>query len=194
MSSNIEIEAKSLISEDEYERIIDKLNLGKYRKYKQTNYYIDTEDRFLKRNGIALRIREKDENFELTLKTPLSEGLLEKNENISWREFDNLKDKRIFPEGNIKKFLEILGVSIKDLKVLTSLTTERISMDYSIYHIDLDKNIYSNNIVDYELEVESSSMENAKEEITKILTSCDITNFTFNTISKQSRAMNALKK
>ena len=193
MSSNIEIEAKSLISEDEYEKIIDKLNLGKYRKFKQTNYYIDTEDRFLKRNGIALRIREKDENFELTLKTPLSEGLLEKNENISWRGLDNLKNKQIFPEGNIKKFLEILGVSIKELKVLTSLTTERISMDYSIYHIDLDKNIYSN-IVDYELEVESSSMENAKEEITNILTSCGITNFSFNVISKQSRAMNALKK
>ena len=193
MSSNIEIEAKSLISEDEYEKIIDKLNLGKYRKFKQTNYYIDTEDRFLKRNGIALRIREKDENFELTLKTPLSEGLLEKNENISCRGLDNLKNKQIFPEGNIKKFLEILGVSIKELKVLTSLTTERISMDYSIYHIDLDKNIYSN-IVDYELEVESSSMENAKEEITNILTSCGITNFSFNVISKQSRAMNALKK
>ena len=193
MSSNIEIEAKSLISEDEYEKIIDKLNLGKYRKFKQTNYYIDTEDRFLKRNGIALRIREKDENFELTLKTPLSEGLLEKNENISWRGLDNLKNKQIFPEGNIKKFLEILGVSIKELKVLTSFTTERISMDYSIYHIDLDKNIYSI-IVDYELEVESSSMENAKEEITNILTSCGITNFSFNVISKQSRAMNALKK
>ena len=147
MSSNIEIEAKVLLLKDEYNAIIEKLNLQKYRKIKQTNHYIDTPDRYLKKNGIALRIREKDEEFELTLKTPLSEGLLEKNENISWRDFENLSERQIFPDGNIRKFLLILGVKVSDLKVLTSLCTERIHVEFEGFGLALDKNIYSN-IVD----------------------------------------------
>lgn len=193
MSSNIEIEAKVLLLKDEYDTIIEKLGLGKYRRVKQTNHYIDTPDRFLKRNGIALRIREKDEVFELTLKTPLSEGLLEKNENISWRDFEKLTESNIFPDGNIKKFLLILGVKAGELKVLTSLCTERIEVNFEGFDLALDKNIYSD-IVDYELEVESSSMERAQEEIEKILSSCGINSFTFNKVSKQARALNSLEK
>lgn len=193
MSSNIEIEAKVLLLKEEYEKIIEKLNLSRYRKIKQTNYYLDTPNRFLKKNGIALRIREKEEEFELTLKTPLSEGLLEKNENISWRDFDNLNEKNFFPEGNIKKFLLILGVKVDELKILTSLTTERISINYENYEIALDKNLYSN-IVDYELEVESSSMEHACNEVREILKTCEIDSFAFNKVSKQARALNALEK
>ncbi|MBE6132980.1 MAG: CYTH domain-containing protein [Erysipelotrichaceae bacterium] len=193
MSSNIEIEAKVLLLKDEYNAIIEKLNLQKYRKIKQTNHYIDTPDRYLKKNGIALRIREKDEEFELTLKTPLSEGLLEKNENISWRDFENLSERQIFPDGNIRKFLLILGVKVSDLKVLTSLCTERIHVEFEGFGLALDKNIYSN-IVDYELEVESSSIERAQQEIENILNECDIKNFSFNKVSKQARALNALEK
>ena len=193
MSSNIEIEAKVLLLKDEYNAIIEKLNLQKYRKIKQTNHYIDTPDRYLKKNGIALRIREKDEEFELTLKTPLSEGLLEKNENISWRDFENLSERQIFPDGNIRKFLLILGVKVSDLKVLTSLCTERIHVEFEGFGLALDKNIYSN-IVDYELEVERSSIERAQQEIENILNECDIKNFSFNKVSKQARALNALEK
>ena len=193
MSSNIEIEAKVLLLKDEYNAIIEKLSLQKYRKIKQTNHYIDTPDRYLKKNGIALRIREKDEEFELTLKTPLSEGLLEKNENISWRDFEKLTESNIFPDGNIKKFLLILGVKVSDLKVLTSLCTERIHVEFEGFGLALDKNIYSN-IVDYELEVESSSIERAQQEIENILNECDIKNFSFNKVSKQARALNALEK
>ena len=193
MSSNIEIEAKVLLLKNEYETIIEKLNLSKYRKIKQTNHYIDTPDRYLKKNGIALRIREKDEEFELTLKTPLSEGLLEKNESISWRDFEKLADDHIFPEGNIKKFLSILGVDVTKLSILTSLCTERITVDYDGFNLSLDKNTYSN-IVDYELEVESSSMEHAQEQIKKILSYCSITSYSINKVSKQARALHALEK
>ena len=193
MSSNIEIEAKVLLLKDEYNAIIETLNLQKYRKIKQTNHYIDTPDRYLKKNVIALRIREKDEEFELTLKTPLSEGILEKNENISWRDFENLSERQIFPDGNIRKFLLILGVKVSDLKVLTSLCTERIHVEFEGFGLALDKNIYSN-IVDYELEVESSSIERAQQEIENILNECDIKNFSFNKVSKQARALNALEK
>lgn len=192
-SSNIEIEAKVLLLKDEYNKIIDTLNLKRYRKFSQTNYYIDTKDGYLKKNGIALRIREKDDEFELTLKTPLSEGLLEKNEDITWKEMDDMRDRGVFPEGGVKKFLQILGVKIEELHVLTTLTTERISIEFNGYRLDLDKNIYGG-ITDYELEVESTSMEHAKDCIKDILTQCGINDFSFNKVSKQARALNALKK
>lgn len=192
MSSNIEIEAKVLLNVEEYERIIDVLSLVKYRKVKQINYYIDTKDRFLKKNGIALRVREKDD-FELTLKTPLSEGLLEKSEAITWRDFELLQDKNIFPEGNIKNFLSILGVKINELTILTCLQTERIDFRYKDGKISLDKNTYSG-VVDYELEIEHTSMDKAQALTEEILKECGIEKKPQNHISKQARALNILNK
>ena len=58
MSNTIEIEAKALVSQDEYRKLA-KLFRGSPR-YVQTNYYIDTEDRLLAKEGVALRIRGKD--------------------------------------------------------------------------------------------------------------------------------------
>ena len=193
MNSNIEIEAKVLLLKDEYDTIIKELKLDKYRKFTQTNHYIDTPDSFLKKNGIALRVREKNQEFVLTLKTPLSEGLLEKNDSISWRDFDLLKDEGVFPEGGIKKFLQILGVKIEELKILTSLTTDRIEIDYKGGILCVDKNQYSG-MVDYELEVEFTSIEGAKDLALSVLKECNIENSTFNNISKQARALNALRK
>ena len=57
----------------------------------------------------------------------------------------------------------------------------------------LDKNTFSD-ITDYELEIESSSMDHAQEAVKNILESCNITSFEFNNVSKQARALNALKK
>ena len=70
---------------------------------------------------------------------------------------------------------------------------KRIEVNFEGFDLALDKNIYSN-IVDYELEVESSSIERAQEEIEKILTSCGIKSFVFNKVSKQARALNSLEK
>ncbi|MGN1295729.1 MAG: CYTH domain-containing protein [Bacilli bacterium] len=192
MSSNIEIEAKVLLNQEEYEKIIDVLSLEKYRKVKQINYYIDTKDRFLKKNGIALRVREKDD-FELTLKTPLSEGLLEKSESITWRDFELLQDKNIFPEGNIKNFLSILGVKINELTILTCLQTERIDFQYKGGKISLDKNTYSG-VIDYELEIEHTSMDKAQALTEEVLKECGIEKKPQNHISKQARALNILNK
>ena len=125
MQSNIEIEAKVLLSEEEYLTLIKYLHLERYKKIKQTNHYVDSVDRKLKANDIALRIRE-NEDFVLTLKTPLSEGLLEKNQTISWRDYSDLEEQGIFPNGDIKNFLEICGFNPLELKVLASLTTYRI--------------------------------------------------------------------
>ena len=194
MHSNIEIEAKVLLTKEQYNQLIKYLHLERYKKIEQTNHYIDTLDRVLKQNDIALRIRENNE-FVLTLKTPLSEGLLEKNQNITWREYTELEDRSIFPKGDIKNFLEICGFNVSALKVLASLKTLRIELELEEGILCLDENIYgpNNSVVDYELEVESTSMEKAEEIATKILKEIGITEFKFNTHSKQSRAIKAIK-
>ena len=194
MQSNIEIEAKVLLTKEEYESIVKYLHLERYKKIEQINHYVDTVERTLKQNDIALRIRENKE-FVLTLKTPLSEGLLEKNQNINWREYSDLEDKGVFPQGDIKNFLEICGFDTHSLKVLASLKTIRIELELDEGLLCLDENIYGKDgsIVDYELEVESTSMEKAEETATKILKEVGITNFKFNTHSKQSRAIASIK-
>lgn len=194
MQSNIEIEAKVLLSKEQYEKLLKYLHLERYKKIEQINHYVDTEDRLLKKNDIALRIRE-NKDFVLTLKTPLSEGLLEKNQNITWREYSELDDQGVFPQGDIKNFLEICGFNTRDLKVLASLKTSRIELELDEGVLCLDENVYGpqNSVVDYELEVEATSMEKAEETATKILKEIGITEFKFNTHSKQARAISAIK-
>ena len=127
------------------------------------------------------------------MKTPLSEGLLEKNQTLSWREYDALEDESIFPVGNIKSFLELCGFNTRELQVLASLTTYRIEFEYEDGLVSLDENHYGKNgkVVDYELEIESTSMERAEELIKRLLQEAGITDFKFNTLSKQARALEA---
>ena len=87
MNSTIEIEAKVLLSKEQYDKIVTYLGLEKYRKSKQMNHYIDSKNHVLRNNEVVLRIREKDD-FKLTLKAPLSEGLLEKDQLITWRDYE----------------------------------------------------------------------------------------------------------
>ena len=192
MHSNIEIEAKVLLQKEQYDQVVSYLHLERYKKIKQTNHYIDSTSRVLRDNDFALRVREKDD-FVLTLKTPLSEGLLEKNQTLSWREYDALEDESIFPIGNIKSFLELCGFNTRELQVLASLTTYRIEFEYEDGLVSLDENHYGKNgkVVDYELEIESASMERAEESVKRLLQEAGITDFKFNTLSKQARALEA---
>ena len=80
-----------------------------------------------------------------------------------------------------------------DLSKVVPHISELVNIYYEGFNLSLDKNTYSS-IVDYELEVESSSMEHAQEQIKKILNDCSITSFSINKVSKQARALNALEK
>ncbi len=195
MKSNIEIEAKVLLTEEEYDTLVEYLHLERYKRIKQINHYIDTPDRKLKNNDFALRVRELDD-FTLTLKTPLSEGLLEKNQSLTWREYDDLEDKNVFPNGDIKDFLENCGFKVSELKVLASLTTYRIEYEYKSSLLSLDENSYGehNEIKDFELEVETTSMEKAMEITKQLLEEAGIKFTKFNSHSKQARAIAAISK
>lgn len=193
MATNIEIEAKVLINEDDYNRVLKFYKKEELQKVTQLNYYIDTDDLLLKQFGIGLRIRQKD-FFVLNMKAPLQEGLLEKKESISEKEFDNFKNNGVFPNGSIKNLLLMFGIDITKLKIQTTLKTERIVIenfsDNEVFAID--KNYY-NGLIDYELELEGTSLERAKNSLKERCEELNI-DFVENAKSKQVRAMETIKK
>lgn len=190
MSNAIEIEAKALVRQEDYRKLVSRFSNSK--RYVQTNYYIDSEDRCLAKEGIALRVREKNGVYEMTLKTPLSEGLLEKNCSLSNEEFLALLKKNEFPKRDIARFLTMLDFNVDDLKVLTSLTTYRMDVNYEGGLLSLDQNEYSNK-VDYEIEFEYNNLEGATRVLKALLADegipCQIS-----TSTKVHRAMAAIGK
>lgn len=187
MSNAIEIEAKALVSKGDYEKLVAKFSDDK--PYEQTNYYIDTEDGLLRKEGFALRIREKEGLYEMTLKTPLSEGLLEKSCPWSRERFDAFMKDGTFPEGDIKRFLTMLDIDVSKLMVLTSLTTKRIDVAYEGGKLSLDENHYSN-LVDYEIELEHNSMVDATNKLEALFADMNIP-FVLSVKTKVARALRA---
>ena len=186
MSTNIEIEVKTLICQKDYEAILKFFEHEKREAVEQTNYYIDTKNADLKRHEVSLRIRRLN-GFVMTLKTPLSEGLLEKSQLISEGEFDNYINNNVFPEGPISEFIERLYIEPSSLIPLAELHTNRVNIPYKGYLLAVDKNMYAKE-VDYELEMEGSSVEKARFFLEEICEQVGI-KFTENKISKQKRAL-----
>ncbi|MDD7618810.1 MAG: CYTH domain-containing protein, partial [Bacillales bacterium] len=130
--------------------------------------------------------------YELTLKTPLSEGLLEKNAPITYTQFAELRDFGEFPKTDITRFLIQLDIDVTKLKILTSLTTERIDVEYKGGLLSLDRNTYSGK-TDYEIEFEYNSLNGAKK-IMKDLFDENGIEVHFSEQTKVHRAMAAIGK
>ncbi len=187
-SNKIEIEAKILLSKKDYERLVGKLGFGE-KEIVQTNYYRDSKDRRLKKYGMVLRLRKTGEQYVLTRKAPLSEGLLEKNQSLTAKEAKSLIEHNVFPRGDIADFLNTLHLPASNLSVLAELTTNRREATYKDTELDISKNEYGKH-VDYELECDSDSAVKSQNTLQEICSNFDIT-FKLNTLSKETRAINA---
>ena len=188
MSNAIEIEAKVLIRAEDYKKLLKRF--GGYRKYKQTNYYLDNDQSLLRKEGLGLRIREKNGTFEMTLKTPLSQGLLEKNAVMKTEEFNAFAGQGIFPENDLKRFLTMLDIDVTTLRIKTALTTERIDIPYQGGKLSIDKNEYSD-LIDYEVELEYNNEKDAENLLKELLESEGIP-FEINHKTKVARALSAI--
>jgi len=190
MSTNVEIEAKILVTETEFATLCAFLQVGEKDAIPQTNYYIDTPNSDLRKYGFSLRIRQRLDQYTLTLKSPLAEGILEKNQPVTKKQLTALQHDGTFPHGTVTDFLLSLGFPIEQLTIRTSLTTWRIDTTYEERSLSLDKNVYSG-ITDYEVESEQSAIVLAAETLKKL---CHETGITYrpNKISKHARALRAL--
>ena len=184
-SNNIEIEAKILLSKKDYQKLLSSISFNDQIK-KQENFFLDSQTRELKKYNIMIRLRHRD-GYKLTLKAPLSEGLLEKNQKVEEKDALALIERNVFPKGEIYDFLEMLHININKLRILASLATERQESSYEGYPINISKNTYGDK-VDYELEADSDSKQKSEEIIKSICSKYDI-KFELNTRSKENRAI-----
>lgn len=187
-NNSIEIEAKVLVSKQAYEKLLANLKFDEKIKI-QKNYYLDSKDRILKKYQMIVRLREREGRIKLTMKAPLSEGLLEKNQMLNEQEFKSLLNSNIFPRGEIYDFLEMLNISPDSLVILADLTTERREMEYNDTRVNISKNTYGKK-VDYEIECDSDSKVKSENTLKEILSKLDI-ECVFNTLSKEARAISS---
>ncbi len=187
-SNNIEIEAKVLLNKRDYLKLLENMTFNDQVKI-QKNYYLDSQDRVLKKYGMAIRLRQREGKNKLTLKAPLAEGLLTKNQDLSDDEANALINNNLFPRGDISDFLDILNIDVNKLLILAQLTTERKEGTYEGLDINISKNTYSDT-VDYELECDSDSVTNSQNALKDLCQQYRI-EYKINTVSKESRAINA---
>lgn len=158
MTQNLEIEFKNMLSEKEYKKLLDFFNVQNSAIFTQVNHYFDTPDFLLKENGAALRIREKAGEFELTLKQPFQEGLLETNQMLSSEAAKLAFSKSQLPVGEIQERLKKMGIPFANLEYFGSLMTKRAEIKDSNGLFVLDYSSYLNT-EDYELEYEVENFQ-----------------------------------
>ena len=172
MATNNEIEFKQLLSQSQYQSIYNKY-FPEMQPFSQTNYYIDTEQFDLRSHKSALRIRVKDDYYEMTLKVPAEVGLMEYN-----------FETHVIPELNkelvandlpleIIEQLNKMNVDVNQLVILGALTTSRLEKEVQGNLLVLDKSDYLN-YQDYELEYEVEDYDDGLIQFKMILEAFDI--------------------
>lgn len=153
MSQNIEIEFKNMLTNEEFIRLKKYFNIDQTKIKKQVNHYFDTPSFSLKAHGSALRIREKSTQFEMTLKQPAEQGLLETNQLLHAEQAENILKTGKILEGEVKDAITKLIEDADSLQYFGSLTTDRAEFEYKGGLLVLDHSYYLNT-EDYELEYE----------------------------------------
>ncbi|MCI2791215.1 MULTISPECIES: CYTH domain-containing protein [Staphylococcus] len=172
MATNNEIEFKQLLSETQYTQLKEAY-FQQATPFTQTNYYIDTPDFVLKEHLFALRIREKDDSLEMTLKVPAEVGLLEYNFETTIRpEMNDVLDPSDVPQDIIDE-LKSIDADIERLTVLGSLTTQRMEVPLDENFLVLDRSEYLD-MTDYELEFEVENHDKGRKEFERILNQFNI--------------------
>ena len=112
MTEQIEIEFKNLLTETEFEHLLRNFHISRDQFITQRNHYFDTPEFLLKDRACALRIREKDGQYEMTLKQPLptGQGLLETNIELGSETAQAILNGTPLPENEIINKIRLLGI------------------------------------------------------------------------------------
>ncbi|WP_409304671.1 CYTH domain-containing protein [Peribacillus sp. SCS-155] len=155
MNQEIEIEFKNLLLKSEFDRLADAFSISGEEYIRQENHYFDTHSFDLKEKNSALRIRQKNGVYVLTLKQPAQEGLLETNHPLTREEAHNMLDGLPMPKGMIYDILAETGILPESVQLFGTLSTERAERVYKSGLLVLDHSFYLNQ-EDYEVEYEVS--------------------------------------
>lgn len=153
MSQNIEIEFKNMLTEEEFLHLKTHFLLDLANFKKQVNHYFDTPSFSLKDHHSALRIREKGLQFEMTLKQPADQGLLETTQLLSAAQAEKILSTGKLLDGEVKEAVSKMIDDADELQYFGSLTTERAEFEYKGGLLVLDHSYYLNT-EDYEIEYE----------------------------------------
>ncbi|MGX6978088.1 CYTH domain-containing protein [Vagococcus elongatus] len=171
MEETIEVEFKNLLTEAEFLKLKAYYDISEELFFTQENYYFDTTRREVQKMGAALRIRLKSNANEITLKTPLEEGLLETTEPLSLQQADTFKADKKFPTSStILTKLPFLKSVEDPLYLIASLKTRRAEKQLTKdVLLVLDESWYHGKH-DFELELETSDFLEGKQFFIDFLT------------------------
>lgn len=175
LTTDYEIEFKSRITKSDYSKLIKKYSEN-ITSIKQQNSYFDTEKLFFDSNNITIRIREKENIYTYTMKSPYKGIIKEESATLSQTDYKDSLLQGInisFEEKNYKVFF------------ITKSNTNRTQFKYMNGTVFLDKTEYRNGD-DYEVEFEVDNIVD-KPGFTSFLKENDLT---FSKIeSKRRRAL-----
>ena len=187
MNELVEIEFKVLCDKDTFYKVLQDYKAYVKRDYIQTNHYLTYD--LLKEKKYMLRIRDKDDTYEMTLKRPYQNHRLETNIMISLKDKEDiLKGKYI--DNEIINILKDEGFDISRIQNEVSLTTHRYDIELEEGTLSLDINTY-NNITDYEIEFEVLDEKKGFEKFLNIIEPYHIA-YTPNIKSKVKRALDSI--
>ncbi len=158
MDIHTEIEFKSMLTKEEYKRILDAFPFTTYR---QKNEYLDTVDHQFSQQKKGCRIRTKNSNFELTIKTPISQ---DETEERNWS----------LTAEQYQQFLLTRDLSYMDplfsqpLLTIGTVVTVRSEGSYKSGVLMVDHSIYEFH-EDYEVEFEVTDSRLGREEFESFL-------------------------
>lgn len=186
MEENLEIEFKILINEKIYQQIIN--DYPNAKTYQQTNYYLLHPK--LSELKYSLRIREKDNQYELTLKQPQTNSNLETNLVIDQETKNKIMNHELI-NNDIFDILKPFQLNSTMFQTDYFLTTLRKEIKTSMGIVCIDYNQYNNHI-DYELEYEVSDFQQGKQAFLDFIEQYHLS-YKKNCPSKTVRLINSLQ-
>lgn len=162
LAKEMEIEFKNLLTEAEYQNLLQAYHFSKTDLKEQTNYYFDTQDGLLRQAKMGLRIRELPNKKEFTLKVPTSDehAFLEITDSLSEYDYSlSLLEQIKTSHSEVLTYLNEHNFPVELLRNIGELTTIRAEkkIEPTILLV-LDKSNYYG-VTDFELEMEVSDSQ-----------------------------------
>ncbi|RFU64116.1 CYTH domain-containing protein [Peribacillus glennii] len=175
MGQHIEIEFKNLLTFGEFERMKKYFHLAEADFVSQQNHYFDTPDFDLKNQQAALRIRQRNGIYELTLKQPAEIGLLETNLGLDAAQADEILNGNgtVLPDSEITRVLQSININPSRLRLFGTLKTSRAEFEYKSGLLVLDHSSYLNQ-EDFEVEYEVTKKDEGQAIFLNLLNTLQI--------------------